>query len=408
MAAHLPSLLRRCLPTLGGGLAAGALTAALEAAWPAILAGRGAVAFSALIVMVTLLCARRGLASRAQGATRAAVDSAEAHLAANAALVPELAEVRKFNSVLIQHLGNVNSGTEVAVMGLMERLQSLREQQQHLSGVIGQAVEDAGEITRMSSAELAGQRQALERLRGFQNASAEAAVADRDRIEASLARISDLRGLVDLIGQISKQTNLLALNAAIEAARAGEAGRGFSVVADEVRKLAHQTEDAARRTAHGLSEATHSIERDMRSMVQEMQGRQSTLDLGNTVTAIEATDRRISEVLTRLEAITSVMHDTNQRSTEELAAALGAMQFQDVARQQVECVSGGLELVAGHIAILERNMSEPGSQQGDPGFGERCEAFERNYVMQIQRAHHAEIMGNGGGVDDGGPAIELF
>lgn len=59
--------------------------------------------------------------------------------------------------------------------------------------------------------------------------------------EALKVKSEEVRGVVDVIINISNQTNLLALNASIEAARAGEAGRGFAVVADEIRHLSEQT-----------------------------------------------------------------------------------------------------------------------------------------------------------------------
>jgi methyl-accepting chemotaxis protein len=62
-----------------------------------------------------------------------------------------------------------------------------------------------------------------------------------DGLASTVAKISEVVGLISSIAQ---QTNLLALNATIEAARAGEAGRGFAVVASEVKALAMQTANA--------------------------------------------------------------------------------------------------------------------------------------------------------------------
>lgn len=171
-------------------------------------------------------------------------------------------------------------------------------------------------ITEASAHLSEASEQILQMNTDIQNVAQTQQLLSNDLKELS-TRAQEVRGVLDIIGDIADQTNLLALNAAIEAARAGEHGRGFAVVADEVRKLAERTQ-----------ESLAQINITIRTIVDAITTTSQKMDKSASSIFIVSQDSNAVQIM--LQTSSSLMHIATQSvrySNEGLLNIMNGMQL---------------------------------------------------------------------------------
>lgn len=308
-------------------------------------------------------------------------------------------------------LGQVINETGNAAIAITTQLQHIDDTLARLKRVVASASESSEALNADTESRVLRNRAVIKKFDSYISARIESSEADRQHASKVVADTKALGGLTSTIKSIAAQTNLLALNAAIEAARAGESGRGFAVVADEVRKLSAAVSVAAEEVQTGIGRVAKSIDEEFSDKLSEENVQKERESLGEISRQLEELGDSVHlSIQQEAEAINAVRESTDKLDI-LFCDMLSSMQFQDIARQQIEQVQSGLEVLEKHAqtlaAHLETRSTEP--LQIQP-LQQQIDAFQQGYVMDSQRRRHEQVLGttNTGARKNVAPAIELF
>jgi methyl-accepting chemotaxis protein len=211
-------------------------------------------------------------------------------------------------------------------------------------------------------------------------------------VEALDGVLKDLKTVETSIGQIDRinhQTNLLALNAKIEAARAGAAGRGFSVVAEEVRELAkavNNLSSAIRGQINAISDGlvkSHVILREIAAVDMS----EENLHANEHVRVVMG---RLVEQNASVAGVLQQTASTTEKISQEVAAAIVAMQFQDLTSQRLGNVKSLLAGLADSLGSLHDVSGYAPDQDGIEAERERAKHLIEGCTLSEMRRRLAD------------------
>ena len=222
-----------------------------------------------------------------------------------------------------------------------------------------------------------------------------------DAVERDIGQI--MRGLAE-VDRISFGNTILALNAKIEAAHMGERGQGFEIVAQSLWAQSQQSEQITKQIRTAIQRLATNA-RDAGSAI----GGMASADQARTKALHEQVHGALDRLRQAHDDAQQVVADGEVRNhalTEEIAAAVQAMQFQDRVSQQVTHIVEALEAMQTAIAAPLGPVGAVAAPHA--GRTSAMDVLSKSYTMERERTVHAAITGaattGGKALDD----VEIF
>lgn len=298
----------------------------------------------------------------------------------------ELRQVAPYNNVLRKQLGAVATETEQAAFDISQRLKTIDDVVGRLSDLVQSSTEESSALLSKSQHCIEQNRELLQQVEKYIKAHISSAEIERKRVEQAAKEIQSLDSLVALVRNVSSQTNLLALNAAIEAARAGEAGRGFAVVADEVRKLSCATDKAVASINEGIQGVSHSIQAHFQNNLSKERIDSEQTTLQNLADRLDSMGSSYQALIEREESLMKQIHTLSEELVQMFMDTMASVQFQDLARQQVEQVCRALDRLDDHASHLAQRLERHDDANIEiPPLARQLDDLHASYIMKSRR-----------------------
>ncbi|MBB6670566.1 methyl-accepting chemotaxis protein [Cohnella nanjingensis] len=277
------------------------------------------------------------------------------------------ADVSSSQQLMNESTATTAGSTERVGGRINDMIRSIRRQLKDIDvakEVADEMRQTLGVLERKASEQIAVAQGEVERIGEKMTQISTRVAQTNDTIRVFMDTANEIRGVLNVIEEISAQTNLLALNASIEAARVGEHGRGFAVVASEIRKLADLTRQSTEEV-HEIVEKIYTHAQDAYVSMEEgtrvvKEGTQLVAVASETLGDAQAEDslktQVVDEVVALMEKIAAVSMENRSISAEvegKVQELMGDIMNVRHTSHNVEGITAFLHQLVGQFQVTE-------------------------------------------------------